>query len=267
MTELARNFHQADAGQDALAANVYPGRVLIMGLGQDGSSAMQLYAIMGRSQGSRDRIFTQEGTAVRTIAPRKTPEEMAATAMSELIYYRALRTNDAGLHVVSNGAQTDPVFEAMQEGATFEEAVRTAPVVDGVDLSAYEPDGENSTPRITGAIDLRPEAVASFGLVVASRDRSKPAGEGDVEYRVRTANLADFTPGEAYGIQTYNGNGTPLPSFDQEPFAYPMGIDLVDTVHDFWDTLNAENRVAVVGRAIDLETGRSVGTMIINATA
>ncbi len=266
MSELIR-ASEFQAGQEALATNVYPGRVAIMGLSQDGSTFMQAYAIMGRSEGSRDRIFTQEGTSVRTVAPRKTAEEMAQTPMSELIYYRALRTNDAGLHVVSNGAQTDPVFEAMLAGRSFAEAVASAPTVDDVDLSAYEPDGDNSTPRITGVIDVRPEAVTQFGLVVVSRNRNNPKGVDDVDYKIRTARLADFAPGEGYGVQTYNGDGDPLPSFDQEPFAYPIGRTFQDAAHDLWDALNAENRVAVVARAISPETGRSVGTAIINATA
>lgn len=264
-TELVR-ASDFNGGLHALAQNEYPGRVLIMGLGEEGDTYMQAYAIMGRRAGSRNRIFVHEGDSVRTVAPGKTAQEMAATAMSELIYYRAIRTDNAGLHVVSNGAQTDPVFEAMLlQGKSLGEAVRDAPTVEGINLSAHEPDEPNYTPRITGVIDLTPQAVTPFGLAVAYRDTDSPYGN-DTSYRVRTAQLEDFVPGEGYGVQTYNGNGDPLPAFDQEPFAFPMGVDAAETADRLWETLDRDNRVAVVVRAIDRATGQVLGgTPIINA--
>jgi hypothetical protein len=233
-----------------------------MGMGSEGDIALQAYAIMGRSAGSRDRIFVQDGTSIRTTAPRKTPEEMAATAMSELIYYRALGSSES-VHVVSNGAQTDPVLENVLKGFSLEEAVKEAPTVEGVDLSAFEPDDPNFTPRITGVIDLRTSAPTPFGLAVVSKNQAT----GDPDYAIYAAGIDDLDLGIGFGVQTYNGNGDPLPSFDREPWAIPLGRDTVETAHAIWSTLNSQNVVSLAVRAIDLETGQAAGTTIINSMA
>lgn len=262
--ELAPSQQQLEAGRQSLLDNTYPGRIAIMGLSSGGDLAFQAYAIMGRSEGSRNRIFVQEGSSIRTVAPNKTPEEMAETEMAALIYYRALAAGEE-IHVVSNGAQTDPVIEMMSNVETelsLEEALRAAPTVEGVDLSMYEPDGDNNTPRITGVIDFWDSAKTPFGLAVVRKDPET----AEPIYSVYEAQggVTKLALGVGYGVQTYNGNGNPLPSFDREPFAFPMGEDTIDTAHAIWDVLDPYNAVSLVVRAIDIESKRAAGTTIIN---
>jgi IMP cyclohydrolase len=266
MSEWSQN-RDLGSGLSDLRSNEYPGRVAMMGIGLDGDIALQAYAIMGRSEESRDRIFVQDGTSIRTTAPRKTPEEMAATKNSNLIFYRALGSV-GNVHVVSNGAQTDPILDDILYGFSLEEAARQAPTVKGtdledIDLAAYEPDSPNFTPRITGVIDLRPSTPTPFGLAVVSKNQET----GEPDYAVYTTDLDELESGVGFGVQTYNGNGNPLPSFDREPWAIPFGRNTVDTAHMLWNTLNSENVVSLAVRAIDLETGEAVGTTIVNSKA
>ena len=246
-------------GRKNLRANPYPGRIAIMGLSENGQ-AILAYALMGRRPSSRNRIFVQEGTSVRTTAPDKTSAEMATAENASLIYYRAVRS-DKGVNVVSNGAQTDHVFESVLAKKSLDTAVRSAPIVEGQDLSRYEPDEPNYTPRIVGVVDRREGALSSFGLAVIRKNPS----HFEPIYSVYTPSI--LRPGLGLGVQTYKGNGDPLPSYDQDPYPYPLGVDGPDTAVRLWNDLNQENRVAVVVREIDYMTGQSAGTTIINSAS
>ncbi|HUA13517.1 MAG TPA: IMP cyclohydrolase [Candidatus Sulfotelmatobacter sp.] len=245
-----------------LRDNSYPGRVAMMGVNIDGQLAIQAYAIMGRSTGSRTRIFVDEGLgSVRTVAPGKTPEEMAETENAALIYYQASISGE-GVHVISNGAQTPYVHEAIVDGKDLDTAVKEAPVLSGVDLSQYEPDEPNFTPRITGVIDLREGAPTPFGLAVVRKDSSS----GEPRYETHMVDDIDKVPlGVGFGIQTYLGDDNPLPSFDLDPYAFPFDNDAVSTAQRIWGVLNRENRVALLTRSINLETGAIEETCIINS--
>lgn len=252
-------------GLDDLAQNSYPGRIAIMGMSSDPSQLQIAYALTGRSEGSRQRIFVDEGYGcVRTVAPGKTEEEMAQTKDAELIYYQATRSAE-GIYVVSNGAQTGPVFDCISAGADLEEAVKAAPTLDDIDLSKYEPDAPNYTPRITGVIDLRPEAPTPFGLAIVR----KQSDSDDPEYDFYEMEDGETMPSVAvgYGVQTYAGNGDPLPSFDREPFAFPLSDSADNTAQRIWYALNSERRVAVVVHSIDIQENRVAETCIINAPA
>jgi IMP cyclohydrolase len=268
---------EMDQGVDHLSANAYPGRIAIMGVSLDGETAIQAYALMGRSEPSKDRILVQESqTVIRTIAPSKTAEEMAAVEHSELIYYAAMQGCEA-VHVVSNGAQTTPVLASKWLfGEDLEAALRAAPDVPGgidedgtpkpdIKLSWYEPDAPNFTPRITGVIDLRSGSTTTFELGVVS----KPVDGEEPIYSNFGADHESVSRGYGvgYGIQTYNGDGNPLPSFDQEPFAFPIGMDQTEVATTLWDALDVSNRVAVVARGIDLISGYQTQTTIINSQA
>lgn len=267
MTEvlLSSDPAAAEANMELLSENEYPGRIALMGISPKGDQAFQVYALMGRSEGSRNRIFIEspETGDIRTTAPDKTPEEMKATKHAELIYYPAMQTR-GGVHVVSNGAQTTPILEKVFDGYLPQDAVERAPVVEEVDLSTYEPDAPNFTPRITGVVDLRAEAIIPFGLFVARRGVLTTQRD---EFFV--SDLNDLTRGVGYTIQTYAGNapaGEALPSFDRgEPYTLPLSEGLQETAHQIWSTLNRDNRVALVAKSIDLESGATVGQEIINA--
>ena len=269
--EVALLQSEIDQGVQNLEDNVYPGRLIIMGLSHNRGLALQAYALTGRSPGSKNRIFTQEGTSIRTVAPDKTPAEMALVPNAKLIYYRALRSSGS-VHVVSNGAQTNPIFESITKGETLEEAVQSAPTVEGdvvdgvqqapINLSEFEPDA-NFTPRITGVIDIREDAPTSFGLAVIRKNFET----GSPIYSTFETTTESIQPGVGYGIQTYNGDGDPLPSFDRDPYPYELGEGITDTAIELWEKLNSANRVAVVVRGIDLINGNSVGTVVINGQA
>lgn len=260
--EVKRDHPEVFANIDELAGNTYPGRVLAMGVSSCGNLAVQAYGIMGRSTGSRSRIFVDEGMgSVRTVAPGKTPEEMSATENAELIYYQASMAG-SGVFVVSNGAQTRPVYEKSLDGATLEDSVKAAPIVGGVDLSKYEPDEPNYTPRITGIIDLREDAPTPAGISVVRKDLKT---EEPIRSTYETEDVRNIAPGLGFMVHTYLGDGDPLPSFDQDPFAVLIEEDAVSTAHNLWRLLNRENRVALMTRSIDLETQKIVETCIINS--
>jgi IMP cyclohydrolase len=190
---------------------------------------------------------------VQVIAPDKTEEEMAATPGAELIYYKAMADAN-GIYVASNGAQTEPVLERMQE-RSLSAAVLLAPTItvgEGpdskqVELSSFEPD-DNHTPRVTGALSIYPTAT-EFGLSVVRRN---PETGKPLRKTYTVPKLSDVPPGVGFGVQTYNGNGTPLPSFDRLPYALPLGENVADTAYSIWEALNPDNRVAVVVRSIEL---------------
>ncbi|HEY4964333.1 MAG TPA: IMP cyclohydrolase [Candidatus Saccharimonadales bacterium] len=271
--ELSPSQEAIDIGAQQLAENEYPGRVLITGLNTTGDTALQLYALMGRSPGSRLREFVPEGVSIRTTAPGKTAEEMAATKNSELIYYRAFNSRD-GVHVATNGAQTDPILESILGGMSLDEATRSAPDVDGgvdgggeplppIKLSWFEPDFPNSTARINSVVDKHNNGAAYIGLSIVRKDPLT----GGPAYSTYEALAESLRPGVGYGIQTYKGNGDPLPTFDQDPYAYPLGRGIEDTTEDFWNRLNPATRVAAVVRGIDLISGQLTEPYIINSQA
>lgn len=266
--ETVHTLEELDMGKGAMEANSYPGHVLIMGRSVGGHLALQAYAIMGRSSGSRNRVFTQEGEAVRTVAPDKTPEQMAREENAALIYYRAMRAKD-GLFVATNGAQTDPIFDRMRDGLPLDRAMAGLPTVrteqfGAVRLSNFEPDAPNYTPRIGGVIDLRPDAATSFALSVVRRGENE---EPITSIYEEPSGISEIPAGVGYGVQTYNGNapeGEALPSFDQVPYKFPMSIDAISTLESIWSVLDSENRVALAVRQIDLET-HATSTAIVNA--
>lgn len=263
--QVSRDFPELRDNLEALHDNAYPGRIALMGLSERGDVAIQAYAIMGRSIGSRSRIFVDEGLgSIRTTAPGKTQEEMAATENSELIYYQAAKAGE-GVFIISNGAQTVPVYESILSGDNLDSAVKNSPTVNGVDLSKYEPDAPNFTPRITGLIDLRENAVTPFGLSVVTKE---PEGDEPVHTTyVANDDVKNFVPGVGFAIQTYLSDGNPLPSFNREPYALPLGEGASSTAHKIWHLLNRDNRVALMTRSINLETGRIEVTCILNSPA
>ncbi len=251
---------ELEANARLLEQTDYPGRVIVMGLDQLGTEALQVYILTGRSDFSRDRVFEELPDGFKTKSPTKTQEEMDVTPNAALIYYKAIRNGiandgDKWLHVVSNGAQTDSVFEGMIYEADLESAAKAAPTVDGIDLSKYEPDEPNNTPRITGAIDFYEEAATAFGLTIVRKD--KHSGEPIYKtYGLPT--IRHLAAGVGYVLQTYKGNGEPIPSFDQAPYAIELDRDVESTAQAIWAILNKGTRVALVAQAIDLQSGEVV---------
>ncbi len=224
----------------ALEGNTYPGRGIAVGKSADGKKALIVYFIMGRSVNSRNRIFVEDGEGIRTQAfdPAKLSDP------SLIIYSPVRRIN--GCTIVTNGDQTDTIYDYLAEGKTFEAALRTR---------TFEPDGPNFTPRISAVI------YPDGGLAVSILK------SGDVEGATVLRQFFDYpdpAAGKARLIHTYVGDGSPLPSFKGEPKEVEIDIDepaaLADAV---WNALDSDNRVSLYAAAIDIASGR-IESAIIN---
>ena len=225
-----------------LNTNAYPGRGIIIGRSRDGKSAVTAYFIMGRSANSRNRVFVTEGEGIRTQAfdPSKLEDP-------SLIIYAPVRVlNDST--IVTNGDQTDTVYDNMKDGKTFEESLR---------CRKYEPDGPNFTPRISGIINIK-DGRYDYAMSILKSDNGDPD----------CCNRYTFTydnpkAGEGRFIHTYMQDGNPLPSFEGEPEWIDIEGDIDEFTSMLWDNLNEENKVSLFVRFIDIAT-KETETRIIN---
>lgn len=224
-----------------LSGNTYPGRGVLIGKSADGNSAVIAYFIMGRSENSRNRIFEEDGEGIRTRAF----DESKLTDPSLIIYapVRVLGTTT----VVTNGDQTDTVYNYLKSGRTFEEALRSR---------TFEPDGPNFTPRISGEVIV--EGGMSYKLSILKSDCGRE--EAALRYFYEYAEPVD---GEGRLIHTYQCDGNPIPSFEGEPVRVKLEGDIDTFTKTVWNALNADNKVSLFTRYIDLKTGE-YQTRIIN---
>ena len=225
-----------------LNTNAYPGRGIIIGRSRDGKSAVTAYFIMGRSVNSRNRVFVTEGEGIRTQAfdPSKLEDP-------SLIIYAPVRVL-GNTTIVTNGDQTDTVYDGMKEGETFEESLR---------CRKYEPDGPNFTPRISGIMNIE-NVSYDYAMSILKSDNGDPD----------CCNRYTFTydnpkAGEGRFIHTYMQDGNPLPSFEGEPEWIDIEGDIDEFTSMLWDNLNEENKVSLFVRFIDIAT-KETETRIIN---
>ena len=223
--------------------NAYPGRGIVLGLAPSGKKALIAYFIMGRSANSRNRVFepVPEIGGIRTLAA-----DPAKLEDPSLIIYNPVRTV-ANAHIVTNGDQTDTVYEFMARGERFEDALRTR---------TFEPDGPNWTPRISGLVELE-EGKCSYKLsILKSAD-----GNGEscrryfFEYPIPVA-------GEGHFIHTYKCDGNPIPSFEGEPEKVALPEEAEELATRLWENLNEDNKVSLFVRAITLATGETEDVII-----
>lgn len=222
--------------QDELRSNPYPGRGIVIGRTPDGKFAVTAYFIMGRSVNSRNRIFVEEGDGIRTEA--YDPSKLSDPS---LIIYAPVRVY-RNQTIVTNGDQTDTVYEGLTAGRSFEEALASR---------EFEPDAPNYTPRISGVMKFE-EGQFSFKMSVLK------SADGDPSCCLRyTFSYDRPLAGEGRFIHTYQGDGDPLPSFEGEPER--IGIEDADIdsfARGIWDSLNEENKVSLFVRYIEIETGK-----------
>lgn len=229
--------------ENELNSLAYHGRGIIIGKSVDGKKAITAYFIMGRSVNSRNRVFVAEGDAMRT----KAFDESKMTDPHLIIYYpvRVLGNKT----IVTNGDQTDTIYELMDKQMTFEQALRTR---------EFEDDAPNYTPRISGIIHHENGEMNYAMSILKSAD-----GDGSSCQRYTYA-YSNPLAGRAKFIHTYKADGNPLPSFEGEPKTLELPDVDIDTMTDIiWKNLNEDNKVSLFVRYIDLETNE-VETRIVN---
>lgn len=223
------------ANLDVLAGIDYPGRLLVVGK-TAGGLATQVYAVGGRSDGSKNRILVKDDNIVSTEAFDKTK----SVGDPKLTIYDAMRRVGTQ-HIISNGDQTGTAIQYARCGLSFKKAMQRR---------QFEPDKPNYTPRITGFSDIQPaEGQPSFGL---SLTRRNPLTGGPLRsfYMEGDDGLA-LEPGTGLCLHTYRRNGNPLPSFDEAPFVIPVEESAADTAQMLWERLNPDTRVAIAAKTID----------------
>ena len=217
-----------------MRGNAYPGRGIVIGKSQDGKKAVAAYFIMGRSENSRNRIFVEDGQGIRTQA-----FDPAKMTDPSLVIYAPVRVL-GNKTIVTNGDQTDTIYEGMDEQMTFEQTLRSR---------TFEPDAPNYTPRISGILHIE-DGSFHFAMSILRSDNGRP--DRCLRY---TFAYEDPAPGEGRFIHTYQGDGDPLPSYEGEPRLVGIPDDLEEFAGRIWDSLDKDNKVALFVRFIDIATG------------
>lgn len=228
--------------EEELKSNAYPGRGIIIGKSACGKYAVTAYFIMGRSVNSRNRVFVTEGEGIRT-------EAFDPSLLSDpsLIIYAPVRVL-GNKTIVTNGDQTDTIYELMDQQKTFEESLRTR---------EFEPDAPNYTPRISGIMQIE-NGSYDYAMSILKSNNGNP----DACNRYTFA-YSNPVAGEGHFIHTYMGDGNPLPSFEGEPTLVGIEGDIDAFTNLVWTSLNEDNKVSLFVRYIDIATGK-YETRIIN---
>ena len=225
-----------------LQSNAYPGRGIVIGKSEDGKKAVTAYFIMGRRENSRNRVFVEDGKGIRTQAfdPSKLTDP-------SLIIYAPVRVL-GNKTIVTNGDQTDTIYEGMDKQMTFEQSLRSR---------EFEPDAPNYTPRISGIMHIE-NGTYNYAMSILKSANGNP--EACNRYTFAYENCL---AGEGRFIHTYQGDGNPLPSFEGEPKLVSISGDIDTFTNKIWNSLNEDNKVSLFVRFIDIETGE-YETRIVN---
>lgn len=224
-----------------LAGNSYPGRGIVIGKSADGKYAVTAYFIMGRSENSRNRVFVEDGEGIRTQAfdPSKLSDP-------SLIIYAPVRVL-GNKTIVTNGDQTDTIYELMDKQQTFEQALRTR---------EFEPDAPNYTPRISGIMHID-NGTYNYAMSILKSNNGNPDACNRYTFAYQNP-----VAGEAHFIHTYMGDGNPLPSFEGEP----KKVEIPNCIDEFskmiWESLNEDNKVSLFVRYIDIKSGKTESRII-----
>nr|AHF24927.1 IMP cyclohydrolase-like protein [uncultured bacterium Contig9] len=234
------DIYRINSPEELLKDNTYPGRGIVIGKTPDGTKAMTAYFIMGRSENSRNRIFTEKNGEIFT-----EPFDAAKVQDPSLIIYAAIRSFENNL-VVTNGNQTDTVVEGLQAGKTFSEALESR---------EFEPDGPNFTPRISGMLTFGEEDFTYQMSILKSAD-----AEGSACNRFTYS----YAPKNGLGhfLHTYVCDGNPIPTFQGEPERMAICNDIDEMTGRLWNALNEQNKISLYVRYIDLKTGRAENRLV-----
>ena len=225
---------------ELLASNPYPGRGIVVGKSEDGKNAVIAYFIMGRSENSRNRVFTEREGNVFT-----EPHDYSKVQDPSLIIYSAIKAIENKL-IVTNGDQTDTIYDFIANGKDMRDALRTR---------EFEPDAPNLTPRISAVLTFADKSFTYDMSILKSAD---PEGTACNRYFYEYAPIA----GLGHFIHTYVTDGNPIPTFQGEPerVKIPNCIDCF--AGKIWESLNENNKISLYVRYIDLETGAVTSKMI-----
>ena len=234
------NIYKIDEIGALLKDNTYPGRGIVIGKSEDGQKAVFAYFIMGRSENSRNRVFKEDDGNVFT-----EPFDFSKVEDPSLIIYAAIRNHENKM-IVTNGDQTDTIYEFLKDGKCFKKALKTR---------EFEPDFPNFTPRISGMLTF---------------------GENDFKYEMSILKSADekgtacnryfyeYAPlnGLGHFIHTYVCDGNPIPTFQGEPERVKIPNNIDDFTNEIWTNLNENNKISLYVRYVDIESGVYENRMI-----
>ena len=238
------NVYSVSTPGELLSGNSYPGRGIVLGCTPGGKHAVSAYFIMGRSDNSRNRVFTLRNGELFT-----EPFDASKVEDPSLIIYAALRTFENKL-IVTNGDQTDTVYQALEQGKDFAAGLRQR---------CFEPDSPNFTPRISGMVTFEDGGFSYALSILKSAD---PEGGACSRYFYEYPAV----PGVGQFIHTYIGDGSPLPTFCGEPERMTMDDSIDAFTADLWNNLDENNRISLYVRYTNPADG-SYAERLINKHA
>lgn len=224
---------------DLLSTNTYPGRGIIIGKSSNGKKAVFAYFIMGRSENSRNRIFTIKNDSVFT-----EPFDSSKVEDPSLIIYAAVRKIRKNI-IVTNGDQTDTIYDFLSRGESFEKSLETR---------CFEPDSPNWTPRISGLLNFEDSFTYKMSILKSA----------DAEGSACNRYTFNYSPinGLGHFIHTYNCDGNPIPTFSNEPERVRIPDCINEFTDEIWNSLNESNKISLYVCYTDLETGESQSKLI-----
>lgn len=237
------NVYQTYDMGELISGNPYVGRGIVIGKTEDGTKAAVAYFIMGRSENSRNRVFVENGDEVIIH-----PFDTSKVEDPSLIIYSPIRKIGDKL-IVTNGDQTDTVYDFIADGKTFEEALETR---------CFEPDGPNWTPRISGMLTFGDKFTYKMSILKSADLNGSECNRYTFSY--------NSLNGVGHFIHTYVTDGNPIPTFMGEPERVAIPNDIDEFKDKIWNNLNEQNKISIYVRYIDLKTGE-VDNRMINKNA
>ncbi len=232
--------YKTDKIGELIKDNSYVGRGIVIGKTEDGTKAAIAYFIMGRSENSRNRVFVENGEEVIIH-----PFDASKVEDPSLIIYSPIRVFENNL-IVTNGDQTDTIYDFVKEGKSFSESLETR---------EFEPDAPNFTPRISGMLTFDEGDFTYQMSILKSAD---PEGSACNRFTFSYAALS----GLGHFIHTYQHDGNPIPTFCGEPERVEIPNDIDAFTKEIWENLNDDNKISIYTRFVDLETGEVTNRMI-----
>ena len=238
------NIYKINNIGELIKDNPYVGRGIVIGKSESAKYAVSAYFIMGRSNNSRNRVFVKHGDDLYT-----EPYDASKVEDPSLIIYAAIRKTEGGL-IVTNGDQTDTVYDGLKAGLSFSDSLKSR---------EFEPDAPNLTPRISGYLTFLENDFSYEMSILKSADA---LGTACNRYTFSYPALA----GLGHFIHTYVTDGNPIPTFQGEPERVAIPDDIDALTKDIWENLNEDNKISLYVRYTNLASGE-ITERLINKNA